>query len=260
MNAARIWKLVTAGFIVAGLLVAVPAESQALTQARQLIGQLIGRLEFDRRDRCCPGGRVRRCGARAELGLLASRHSRRSQSGTGHAAKVRLPTERGRGRVRPEGTRRQVAQREAAGRSPGYAGGGRPRSPRSSCSLSTRRLAKLKKTVPFPDYKAKSAKTYAKSPYRVYEIYGTSLGPGFYHWTWKYGITRQLSRRNGPNASCQPAPSTTGRGTSAAVTAPIRGSGSASAGSRRARSRQALLCITRITNGGNCPPGMPACV
>jgi hypothetical protein len=33
MNAARIWKLVTAGFIAAGLLVAVPAESQALTPA-----------------------------------------------------------------------------------------------------------------------------------------------------------------------------------------------------------------------------------
>jgi hypothetical protein len=26
----------------------------------------------------------------------------------------------------------------------------------------------------------------------VYEIYGTGLGPGRYHLTWKYGITRQL--------------------------------------------------------------------
>jgi hypothetical protein len=31
----------------------------------------------------------------------------------------------------------------------------------------------LKKRIPFPDYKSKSATTYAKSPYRVYEIYGT---------------------------------------------------------------------------------------
>ena len=31
----------------------------------------------------------------------------------------------------------------------------------------------LKKRIPFPDYKSKTAKTYAKSPYRVYEIYGS---------------------------------------------------------------------------------------
>ena len=45
----------------------------------------------------------------------------------------------------------------------------------------------LKKRIPFPDYKSKTASSHAKSPYRVYEIYGTSVGPGFYHRTWKYG-------------------------------------------------------------------------
>jgi hypothetical protein len=32
----------------------------------------------------------------------------------------------------------------------------------------------LKKRIPFPDYKSKTASSYAKSPYRVYEICGTT--------------------------------------------------------------------------------------
>jgi hypothetical protein len=60
-----------------------------------------------------------------------------------------------------------------------------------AASLS-KKAATVRKRIPFPDYKSKTAKTYAKSPYRVYEIYGTGLGPLYPHWTWKYGITRQL--------------------------------------------------------------------
>ena len=58
----------------------------------------------------------------------------------------------------------------------------------------------LKKRIPFPDYKSKTAKKYAKSPYRVYEIYGTGLGPVYPHWTWKYGITRQMIPAQRPQA------------------------------------------------------------
>jgi hypothetical protein len=124
----------------------------------------------------------------------------------------------------------------------------------------SKKVAKVQKRVPFPDYRSKSATTYAKSPYRVYEIYGTSLGPGFYHWTWKYGITRQLipaerperqlgtcTRFYGPqfllNRRC------TFRWLWIGV------------GWLQARTVEALYTLLyAITHQGRCPPGMPACV
>jgi hypothetical protein len=60
-------------------------------------------------------------------------------------------------------------------------------------------------TIPFPAFNSKTAKTYAKAPYRVYEIYGVSKGPVTVHKTWKYGITRQMipaQRPQGQLKSC----------------------------------------------------------
>jgi hypothetical protein len=128
-----------------------------------------------------------------------------------------------------------------------------------AASLS-KKAATLKKRVPYPDRRSKSATTYAKSPYRVYEIYGTSLGPGFYHWTWKYGITRQLIPAQRPERQ---------------LSACTRYFGSRfllngrctyrwlwiGVGWLQARTMEATFTLLyAITHQGKCPPGMPACV
>lgn len=118
----------------------------------------------------------------------------------------------------------------------------------------------LKKRIPFPDYKSKAAKTYAKSPYRVYEIYGTSLGPGYYHNTWKYGITRQLIPAQRPER--QLSACTKYYGSKHLL------DGSCNCkwlwigvGWLQARTIEASYTLLyAITHQGNCPPGMPACV
>jgi hypothetical protein len=123
-----------------------------------------------------------------------------------------------------------------------------------------KKAAKLKKRVPFPDSKSKTATTYAKTPYRVYEIYGTSLGPGFYHWTWKYGITRQLIPAQRPErqlGACTiyygPRFLLNGRCTYRWLWIGV--------GWLQARTIEASLTLVyAITHGGNCPPGMPACI
>jgi hypothetical protein len=128
-----------------------------------------------------------------------------------------------------------------------------------AASLS-KKAATVKKKVPFPDYRAKSATTYAKSPYRVYEIYGTSLGPGFYHETWKYGITRQLIPAQRP----QPQVINCTRHFGAKFL--LNGKCTyrwvwIGVGWLQARTIEASYTLVyAIFNGGNCPPGMPACV
>jgi hypothetical protein len=124
----------------------------------------------------------------------------------------------------------------------------------------TKKAATVKKRIPYPDYKSKTAILYAKSPYRVYEIYGTSLGPGYYHWTWKYGITRQLIPAQRPNGQLP---------TCTKYYGPQRLLGGActyrwlwiGVGWLQARTIEASYTpLYAILNGGKCPPGMPACV
>jgi hypothetical protein len=123
-----------------------------------------------------------------------------------------------------------------------------------------KKAAKARKRVPFPDYQAKSATTYAKSPYRVYEIYGTSLGPGFYHETWKYGITRQLIPAQRPQRQLGACTRYYGSryllGGKCTYTWLWIG-----VGWLQARTMEAVYTLLyTITHNGYCPPGMPACV
>ena len=124
----------------------------------------------------------------------------------------------------------------------------------------SKKAAKLRKTIPFPNYKSKTAKMYAKSPYRVYEIYGTSLAPGYYHWTWKYGITRQLIPAQRPERQLPACTKYYGskylRGGKCTYDWVWIG-----VGCLQARTVEASSTLYyAITHGGNCPPGMPACV
>lgn len=128
-----------------------------------------------------------------------------------------------------------------------------------AASLS-KKAATVKKTIPFPSYKAKSATTYAKSPYRVYEIYGVSKGPVKDHWTWKYGITRQMipaQRPNGQLPACTkyygPPYLLGGRCTYQWIWSGV--------GWLQARTIEASYTLLyAITHQGKCPPGMPACI
>jgi len=123
-----------------------------------------------------------------------------------------------------------------------------------------KKAAKVKKRVPFPDYRAKSATKYAKSPYRVYEIYGTGLGPEYPHWTWKYGITRQLIPAERPERqlpACTryygPTNLIKGRCTFRWLWIGV--------GWLQARTMEAVYTLLYvIAYGVGCPPGMPACV
>jgi hypothetical protein len=236
MNVARIWKLVTAGFIVAGLLVAVPAESQALTQspaaavaharnADSLPAVTPGEVKAAQamlQPECgCPpnAGEVKY--ALKELGVKSlSQKLLRARLGTkvGDTAFSALVD-----------------------------------------SLS-KKAAKLKKTVPFPNANSKTAKTYAKSPYRVYEIYGTSLGPGDYHWTWKYGITRQLIPAQRPNRQLPTCTKYYGSQNLLDHSCTYKWLW-IGVGWLQARTVEASFTLYyAITHGGNCPPGMPACI
>jgi hypothetical protein len=128
-----------------------------------------------------------------------------------------------------------------------------------AASLS-KKAATVRKTIPFPNYKSKTAKMYAKSAYRVYEVYGTSLGPGYYHWTWKYGITRQLIPAQRPERQL---PACTNYYGSKHL---LDGSCTykwlwIGVGWLQARTIEASYTLLyAITHQGNCPPGMPACV
>ena len=118
----------------------------------------------------------------------------------------------------------------------------------------------LKKKIPFPAFNSKTAKTYAKAPYRVYEIYGVSKGPVTVHKTWKYGITRQMipaQRPQGQLKSCTKyfGPSTLITGNCTYQWLWI------GTGWLQARGLEASYTLLyALQNGGNCPPGMPACI
>jgi hypothetical protein len=124
----------------------------------------------------------------------------------------------------------------------------------------SKKAATVRKTIRFPDYKSKTAKTYAKSPYRVYEIYGTGKGPVYPHWAWKYGITRQPIPAQRPErqlATCTKYYGSrfllNGRCTYRWLWIGV--------GWLQARTMEASYTLLyAITHQGNCPPGMPACV
>jgi hypothetical protein len=236
MNAARIWKLVTAGFIAAGLLVAVPAESQALTPA--------------------------------------SAHSSVGSSSTGVASlpaatpdevKAALAT-------RPECKCPNTGEVEYALEELGVKTltldplvkrlgkvAGNDAFATLVLSLNKNSPA-LKKRIPFPDYKSKTAKKYAKSPYRVYEIYGTSVGPGFYHRTWKYGITRQMIPAQRPQPQVKNCTKYFGPKNLLGGSCTYKWIW-IGVGWLQARTIEASYTLLyALQNGGNCPPGMPACI
>jgi hypothetical protein len=123
-----------------------------------------------------------------------------------------------------------------------------------------KKAPKLKKKIPFPDYKSKTATTYAKTPYRVYEIYGTSLGPGFYHNTWKYGITRQLIPAQRPERQLPACTKYYGSKYLFGGKCTYRWVWIGT-GWLQARTWEAIYTMLyALQNGGNCPPGMPACI
>jgi hypothetical protein len=236
MNVARISKLVTAGFIAAGLLVAVPAESQALTppSARSSVGSSSTgaaslpdvtpgevKAALATRPKCkCPNtGEVEY--ALEELGVKTL---------TLDPLVKRLG---------------KVAGNDVF----------------ATLVLSLNKSSPaLKKRIPFPDYKSKTAKTYAKSPYRVYEIYGVSVGPVTVHETWKYGITRQMIPAQRPQRQLPACTKYFGPTTLIGRTCTFQwlwiGVGWLQA--RTIEASHTLLYALR--NGGNCPPGMPACI
>ena len=255
MNAARIWKLVTAGFIAAGLLVAVPAESQALTPASA---------------HSSVGSSSTRASAAAPAAASAAvAHARNAASfpavtsGDVKAAQAMLPAcgcPPNAGEVvyaLKELGVKSLSQQQLRARLGTQVGDGAFAALVDSLS---KKAAKARKRVPFPDYKSKTAKTYAKSPYRVYEIYGTGLGPVDPHWTWKYGVTRQLIPAQRPER--QLAACTKYYGSKYLLrgkcTYDWRWMG---VGWLQARTVEASYRLYyAITHGGNCPPGMPACV
>jgi hypothetical protein len=128
-----------------------------------------------------------------------------------------------------------------------------------AASLGTR-VAKVRKRVPFPNYKARSAVTYRKTPYRVYEIFGVGLGPVYPHYTFKYGITRQLIPRERPERQLP---------TCTRYYGPSRLLNRRCVyrwiwigiGWLQARAVEASYTLVyAITHQGHCPPGMPACI
>jgi hypothetical protein len=254
MNAARIWKLVTAGFIATALLVAVPAESQALTpgQARSPAGASSTGATDAAAVRSAGMGR-----AQDAASLPAVTY------GEVKAVRAMLP----KCGCPPNAGEVEYALKELGVKSLsqkllderlGTQVGDTAFS--ALVDSLSKKAAKLRKTIPFPDYKSTTAKKYAKSPYRVYEIYGTSLGPGFYHWTWKYGITRQLIPAQRPERQLPACTKYYGprnlRGGRCTYTWLWIG-----VGWLQARTVEASFTLYyAITHGANCPPGMPACI
>lgn len=236
MNVARIWKLVTAGFLVAGLLVAVPAESQALAAAPAhssvgssstgpaslpavTPGEVQAALATLPACKCPNTGEV--VYALKELGV---------KSLTLKLLVNRLG---------------KVAGNDAFA---------------SLVLILNKKAPALKKRIPFPDYKAKSAKTYAKSPYRVYEIYGVSVGPITVHETWKYGITRQLIPAQRPQPQVKNCTKYFGPTTLINRTCTYQWIW-IGVGWLQARTIEASYTLLyAFKNGGKCPPGMPACI
>lgn len=255
MNAARIWKLVTAGFIAAALLGAVPAESKALTpgQARSSVSS----------------SSTYATDAAPAVGSAAVAHAQHAPSSpTATPAEVKAVLAMlSACKCPPNAGEVKYALKELGVKSLSLnllvkrLGKQAGNDAFASLVLSlSKKAATLKKTVPFPDYKSKSATTYAKSPYRVYEIYGTSKGPGFYHDTWKYGITRQLIPAQRPERQVPACTKYYGP--------PYLLGGKCTykwlwigVGWLQARTIEASYTLVyAILNGGNCPPGMPACV
>jgi hypothetical protein len=255
MNAARIWKLVTAAFIVAGLLVAVPAESQAVTPASARSS--VGSSSTGATD------------AAPAVESAAVAHAQNAASlpavtpGEATAALAMLPA----CGCPPNAGEVEYALKELGVKSLsqkllrarlGTVVGDTAFS--ALVDSLAKKAAKLKKKVPFPDYNSKTAKTYAKSPYRVYEIYGTSLGPGFYHETWKYGITRQLIPAQRPERQLGTCTKYYGSKFLLGGKCTYRWIW-IGVGWLQARTVEASFTLYyAITHGGNCPPGMPACV
>jgi hypothetical protein len=182
MNAARMLKLVIAGFIAAALLVAVPAESQALTPGRTRSS--VGSSSTDATD-----------------GVMAMRSvgMGRAQDAASLPAVTRGEVKAVRAMLPKCGCPPNAGEVEYALKELGVKSlsqklldarlGTQVGDTAFSALVDSlsKKAAKLGKMIPFPDYKSKTASSYAKSPYRVYEIYGTSVGPGFYYGTWKYG-------------------------------------------------------------------------
>lgn len=236
MNAARIWKLITAGLIVAALLVAVPAESQAATQAPARSSAGSSSTGAASLPAVTPGE------VKAALAALPACKCPNIGEVEDALAELGVKTLTLDPLVKRVG---KVAGKDAF----------------ATLVLSLNKNSPaLKKKIPFPDYKSKTAKTYAKSPYRVYEIYGTSVGPGFYHWTWKYGITRQMIPAQRPQPQVKNCTKYFGSkyllGGSCTYTWIWIG-----VGWLQARTIEASYTLLyALQNKGNCPPGMPACI
>lgn len=256
MKAARIWKLVTAGFIATALLVVVPAESQALTPAPPRSSA--GSSSAGATDAAKAVGSAAAAKAQNAASLPAVTPGEVKAVLLAMLPACACPPNAGEVKyaLKELGVK-SLSLKLLVKRLGNQAGTDALAALAASLD---KKAAPLKKTIPFPDYKSKSATRYAKSPYRVYEIYGISLGPAFYHWTWKYGITRQLIPAQRPErqlAACTkyygPPHLLNGRCTYRWLWIGV--------GWLQARTiESSWTLLYAITHQGNCPPGMSACV
>jgi hypothetical protein len=119
-------------------------------------------------------------------------------------------------------------------------------------------VPKIKATkIPWPSYKAKSAKKYKKSRYAVYEIFGEKKNGTVI--TWKYGITRQKDVNVRPRSQLGKCNAYFKKHKIAAkcdFTILIQVIGWFAARSEES----SLTTLYAATHGGKCPPGMPKCV
>jgi hypothetical protein len=258
MKNARKWKLVTAGFIAAALLVAVPAESQALTTASASSPAGSSSTGATHAAQAAGSAAVADAQNAASLPAVTPGEIKEVKAALAMMARCGCP---------PNAGQVEYALAELGVKS-------------LNVTLLEKRLgktvgidafaalaaslakpaAKVKKRIPYPDYKSKTATTYAKSPYRVYEIYGTSLGPGFYHETWKYGITRQLIPAQRPERQLPACTAYYGSRFLLGGKCTYRWLW-IGVGWLQARTMEATFTLLyAITHGGNCPPGMPACI
>jgi hypothetical protein len=237
MNTARIWKLITAGLVTAGLLVAVPTESQALAAAPTHSSVGSSSTGAASLPAVTPGevkaapAMLPECGCPPNAGEV----------------KYAL-TELGVKSLSDKLLRKRLGKQVGDDAFAALA-----------ASLS-KKAATVRKRVPFPNYKAKTAITYAKSPYRVYEIYGTGLGPEYPHWTWKYGITRQLIPAQRPEGQLKNCTKYYGPRNLINRSCTYRWLW-IGVGWLQARTMEAAYTLLYvIAYGVGCPPGMPACV
>ena len=236
MNAARIWKLVTAGFIAAALLVAVPAESQALTPAAAHSSVSSSATGASSVPTVIPGEVKAALATRPECKCPNRGEVEYALGELGVKTLTLAPLVKRLGKV---------AGNDAF----------------ATLVLSLKKNSPaLKKRIPFPDYKSKSATKYAKSPYRVYEIYGTTVGPGFYHRTWKYGITRQMIPAQRPQPQVKNCTKYFGPKNLLGGSCTYKWIW-IGVGWFQARTIEASYTLLyALQNRGNCPPGMPACI